>query len=537
MSSSSMPKLIDLFEKATSEDIKEPDVGINLEIADMMNSRRRYCLEGIEYFKQLLKSTDLKTIDLTMTLLETCVKNCNVHFHRYVCTRDMMPSIAQLLKRRRKKLNLVEKLAGIYKNPGWRKIEDRVLAMVQLWADTFMMQEDTYPAFMRVYRDLRQDGLKFPPRDPNERFMIKFEGEPSPAFELADMEQPAPKVESRGGEERKRSQQPSIEEVPQLLQSDVDNLKEGLKVLETILCEARDVKELQEPRSKDYIRKCRSGQKKLMWIVSYKTETADEASVMQLIGIMEYVNNKMEAFKKAAGILKRGGSSSEIRLLLKGTEKKSPGDLLDLADDFLEIEEKNQLDGLDKFVQGRETKVEVVREVKKEEVKVVEERKEAVKIEPPKDEVHRRLEQPNLLFDDYQPTPQVIQPTQPVNLLDLNTLQLGPAPVNMMGQPIGSSMGQPMGSSMGQPMGSSMGQPMGSSMGQPMGQPMGQNVYPGNYGQPMYPPQGNMYGTQGYMGQAYNPQQGYNAPPRMKAQPSADDFEDFFADLANRKAL
>jgi hypothetical protein len=41
MSSSAMPKLIDLFEKATSEDIKEPDVGVNLEITDMMSTRRR----------------------------------------------------------------------------------------------------------------------------------------------------------------------------------------------------------------------------------------------------------------------------------------------------------------------------------------------------------------------------------------------------------------------------------------------------------------------------------------------------------------
>ena len=37
----SVPKLIDLFEKATSDDLKEPDIGINLEIADRINSRRR----------------------------------------------------------------------------------------------------------------------------------------------------------------------------------------------------------------------------------------------------------------------------------------------------------------------------------------------------------------------------------------------------------------------------------------------------------------------------------------------------------------
>jgi hypothetical protein len=36
-----MPKLIDLFEKATSEDLKEADIGLNMEITDLMNSRRR----------------------------------------------------------------------------------------------------------------------------------------------------------------------------------------------------------------------------------------------------------------------------------------------------------------------------------------------------------------------------------------------------------------------------------------------------------------------------------------------------------------
>jgi len=41
MSAQKMPKLIDLFEKATSEDLKEPDIGLNMEITDLMNSRRR----------------------------------------------------------------------------------------------------------------------------------------------------------------------------------------------------------------------------------------------------------------------------------------------------------------------------------------------------------------------------------------------------------------------------------------------------------------------------------------------------------------
>ena len=364
-----------------------------------------------------------------------------------------------------------------------------MLGLVQLWADTFMMQEDAYPAFMRAYRELRKEGLKFPPRDPNERFMIKFEGEPSPAFELADMEQSTGKVEARDARDsrdsRKRENRTDArgapEEEPRLLESDVKSLREGLEVLEELLCSARDVRELQEPRAKDYIRKCRGGQKKLMWVVSYKTEMADEASVIQLISIMEYVNNKMENFKKAAGVLKRGGSSAEIRELLKGTEKKSgPVDLLDLGEDFLEIADANPLDGLEKFVHGREVRNEIPREVVQREIaRVEEEKRTAARVEEEKkaavrvEEVKKspmRLEQPDLLFDEIEPVP------QGHNLMDLNSLQIGP--------------------------------------------PVVQTAYPG------YAP--------------YNPNPGasmYNPSPQvLKAQPSGDDFEDFFSDLANRRA-
>lgn len=41
MSSGASVKLIELFERATSESLREPDYGLNLEIADRMNSRRR----------------------------------------------------------------------------------------------------------------------------------------------------------------------------------------------------------------------------------------------------------------------------------------------------------------------------------------------------------------------------------------------------------------------------------------------------------------------------------------------------------------
>jgi hypothetical protein len=69
-------------------------------------------------------------IEKTMTLLEFCVKNCGLHFHRYVCTRKLIPLFANVLKRKRKKLSVFEKMGGVYKTVPWRDIEKRALMMV-----------------------------------------------------------------------------------------------------------------------------------------------------------------------------------------------------------------------------------------------------------------------------------------------------------------------------------------------------------------------------------------------------------------------
>ena len=417
-----------------------------------------------------------------------------------------MPSLVQLLKRRRKKLNLVEKLAGIYKSTGWRKVEDRVLGLIQLWADTFMMQEDAYPAYMRIYRELRKEALKFPPRDPNERFMIKFEGEPSPAFELADMEQG---VGSGSGvnEERKKAS-PEVEETPRLLEVDISNLKEGFKSLQEILCRAKDVRELQEPYSKEVIRKCRAGQKKLMWVVSYKTEVADESSIVELLSVMEYVNTKMENFKKAAGILKRGGTSQDIKALLSEKSEKKPSaplDLLDMGEDFLEIEESNPLDVLEKFVWGRDKASSVPVAPRQEEVKKrVEEVKVVEKKEVKKPEAPRRLEQPDLLFDE--PEPVAFKPSQG-SLMDLEGLHLGGPTGAVYGQGVQGYQGYP------QP-----GYPVG---GVPQGYP--------------YPTPNPMYGQPVY--QQFPQNNPPFAQPKNPGQPTNDEFEDFFSEIANRRVL
>lgn len=66
------------------------------------------------------------------------------------------------------------------------QIEDKILYLVQLWSDTFMMREDQFPGFQSTYRLLRKEGIKFPARDPNERMLMGTLGVDSPMFDYVE---------------------------------------------------------------------------------------------------------------------------------------------------------------------------------------------------------------------------------------------------------------------------------------------------------------------------------------------------------------
>ena len=47
-----------------------------------------------------------------------------------------------------------------------KKIEDRILFLIQLWFDTFMLHEPDFKNIIEVYKTLWKEGVVFPMRDP-----------------------------------------------------------------------------------------------------------------------------------------------------------------------------------------------------------------------------------------------------------------------------------------------------------------------------------------------------------------------------------
>ena len=64
--------------------------------------------------------------------------------------------------------------------------EKMMLALIQIWADTFMMEEDQYPGFQKIYRLLRKEGVEFPMRDPNMRMFMGNICQSSPMFDFVE---------------------------------------------------------------------------------------------------------------------------------------------------------------------------------------------------------------------------------------------------------------------------------------------------------------------------------------------------------------
>ncbi|XP_077940705.1 target of Myb1 membrane trafficking protein isoform X4 [Gasterosteus aculeatus] len=135
-------------ESATGSSLPSEDWALNMEICDMINSSEEGSKDAVRALKKrIVGNRNFKEVMLALTVLETCVKNCGYKFHVLVTTRDFVEGV------------LVRSI--IPKNNPPLILHDRVLSIVQAWADAFRSSPDL-TGVVSVYEDLRRKGLEFP---------------------------------------------------------------------------------------------------------------------------------------------------------------------------------------------------------------------------------------------------------------------------------------------------------------------------------------------------------------------------------------
>ncbi|XP_029008488.1 target of Myb1 membrane trafficking protein-like [Betta splendens] len=139
------------IERATGSSLPSEDWGLNMEICDIINETDEGPKDAVKAIKKrIVGNKNFKQIMLTLTVLETCVKNCGHRFHVHVASQEFVEGV------------LVRSILPKYNPP--TVLHDRVLSLIQSWADAFR-SSPSLSGVVHVYDDLRKRGLEFPMTD------------------------------------------------------------------------------------------------------------------------------------------------------------------------------------------------------------------------------------------------------------------------------------------------------------------------------------------------------------------------------------
>ncbi|XP_026116533.1 target of Myb protein 1 isoform X1 [Carassius auratus] len=139
------------IQRATSAALQTEDWSLNLEICDIINETDDGLKDAVKALKKrIVGNKNFREVMLALTVLEMCVKNCGHRFHVYVCSREFVEGV------------LVR--AILPKNNPPMILHDRVLSLIQAWADAFR-SNPSLSGVVDVYEDLRRRGLEFPMTD------------------------------------------------------------------------------------------------------------------------------------------------------------------------------------------------------------------------------------------------------------------------------------------------------------------------------------------------------------------------------------
>jgi len=156
------------IEEATKEDLVMENWDLNMEICDIINTSEGGPVQAARAIRRKLQSVlgkSHKSTLLTLTVLETCVKNCGKNFIFLVCQKEFADE-------------LINRVISPNLEPS-QAIQDKVLALIQSWAHAFSSDPDLR-GVAEVYMDLKKKGVEFPiPSD--EDMLLVQSNQSSPA--------------------------------------------------------------------------------------------------------------------------------------------------------------------------------------------------------------------------------------------------------------------------------------------------------------------------------------------------------------------
>ncbi|KAL0108760.1 hypothetical protein PUN28_014118 [Cardiocondyla obscurior] len=357
------------IESATDGSLPSENWTLNMEICDIINETEDGPKDAIKAIKRRLNQAAGKNYTIvmyTLTVLETCVKNCGKRFHALACSREFVQDLVKLIGP---------------KNEPPTAVQEKVLSLIQTWADTFRHQPHTQ-GVVQVYQELKIKGIQFPMTDLDAMAPIITPERSVPETEqipasLTTNEQPV----SLGPQHLPSHTSQSTSQLTQLseqqlakLQSELDVVQGNMRVLSEMLAyfTSSDQSSKQPPDSADLEllnelhSTCKAMQERVVDLIGKLAHDEMTAELLRIndelnnlfLRYTRYTKNKMQV--PASTILAQTIAHPPSAESTSTLPKREGDSLIDLSDDVDNLTKRmNELDtaeGVDKSTRQKEKK-------------------------------------------------------------------------------------------------------------------------------------------------------------------------------------
>ncbi|XP_011163906.1 TOM1-like protein 2 isoform X3 [Solenopsis invicta] len=357
------------IESATDGSLPSENWTLNMEICDIINETEDGPKDAIKAIKRRLNQAAGKNYTIvmyTLTVLETCVKNCGKRFHTLACSREFVQDLVKLIGP---------------KNEPPTAVQEKVLSLIQTWADTFRHQPHTQ-GVVQVYQELKVKGIQFPMTDLDAMAPIITPERSVPETEqipasLTTSEQPT----SLGTQHLSSQTSQSTGQLTQLseqqlakLQSELDVVQGNMRVLSEMLAHftSPDQSCKQQPDSADLEllnelhSTCKAMQERVVDLIGKLAHDEMTAELLRIndelnnlfLRYTRYTKNKMQV--PASAILAQTIAHPPNADSTPPLTKREAESLIDLSDDVdnltKQMSELDAAEGVDKNTRQKEKK-------------------------------------------------------------------------------------------------------------------------------------------------------------------------------------
>lgn len=308
------------IEEATDSNHASENWALILEVCDLINATEDGPKDAVRAIRKRLQQNaakNYKTVLYTLTLLEACVKNCNRKFHVLVCSKDFVQELVKLIGP---------------KNDPPMIVQEKVLSLIQSWADAFYNQPDMSPV-VQIYKDLKTKGIEFPMTDLDAMAPIHtpqksvqsvqpITKHSAPASSPTRVHPPQPSFTNLEGALRLSPEQLAK------LRSELDIVQENMTILNEMLTELTPGQE--HPSDLELLvqlhNTCKAMQERLVELIS---QLAQDEVTAELLRINDLLNNLFLRYSRY-----EKNRSATLTPLSSGPDiGKETASLIDLGDD------------------------------------------------------------------------------------------------------------------------------------------------------------------------------------------------------------